>query len=81
MPPKKKYLVTMNNFKNLLIAILTGLLGLSLLTLPAQGAGKSKEAKAVEYQFCLNVYKDNNKADYILGYLDAWITSCAKYRP
>jgi hypothetical protein len=71
----------MNNFKNLLIAILTGLLGLSLFTLPAQGAGKSKEAKTVEYQFCLNVYKDNTKADYIIGYLDDWIKSCAKYRP
>lgn len=36
--PKKKYLVTMNNYKNLLIAILTGLLALSLFTQPAQSA-------------------------------------------
>ena len=33
--PKKKYLLPMNNFKNLLIAILTGLLALSLFTQPA----------------------------------------------
>ena len=71
----------MNTLKNYAIAILTGLLALSLFTQPAQSAGKSKESKTVEYQFCLNVYKDNNKADYIIGYLDDWIKSCAKYRP
>jgi hypothetical protein len=40
--PKKKYLVTMNNFKNLLIAILTGLLALSLFTQPAQSGAIRK---------------------------------------
>jgi hypothetical protein len=32
----------MNNFKNILIVILTGLLGLSLFTLPAQSATTNK---------------------------------------
>jgi len=36
--PKKKYLAPMTNTKNLLIAILTGLLALSLFTQPAQSA-------------------------------------------
>jgi hypothetical protein len=79
--PKKNYFLTMNKFKNLLIAILTGLLGLSLFTFPAQGAGKSKEAKTVEYQFCLNLYKDNSPVSDKLQYLNNWITACAKYRP
>ena len=45
----------MNNFKNLLIAILTGLLALTLLTQPAQSATKSYNAvKLVEYDRCLD---------------------------
>ena len=71
----------MNNYKNLLIAVLTGLLGLSLFTFPAQGAGKSTEAKTVEYQFCLNLYKDNTSVENKPQYLNNWLTACAKYRP
>jgi hypothetical protein len=71
----------MNNFKNLLIAVLTGLLALSLFTQPAQSAGKSKEAKAVEYQACLNTYLDTAVVENKIVYLPRWITSCAKYRP
>jgi hypothetical protein len=71
----------MNNIKNLLIAMLTGLLGLSLFIMPAQGAGKSKEAKVVEYQFCLNLYKDNTQVSDKVQYLSNWINACAKYRP
>ena len=65
----------MNNYKNLLIAILTGLLGLSLFTLPAQGAGKSKEAKTVEYSACLNMYPISELM------LEFYIKKCAPYRP
>jgi len=57
----------MNNFKNLLIATLTGLLVLSLFTQPAQSATNAAEkaadkaaaraaetaAKSIEYQMCL----------------------------
>ena len=74
--PKKKYLLPMNNFKNLLIAILTGLLVLSLFTQPAQSAAKSKEAKAMEYGACINYRITIYQYD-----LDAAITGCAKYRP
>jgi hypothetical protein len=57
--PKKKYLVTMNNFKNLLIAILTGLLALSLFTQPAQSAPKTYDAlKLAQYSTCLQLTKD-----------------------
>jgi len=46
----------MNNFKNLLIAILTGLLALSLFTQPAQSAAKTYDAlKLVQYEACLNL--------------------------
>jgi hypothetical protein len=45
----------MNNYKNLLIAILTGLLALSLFTQPAQSAPKTYDAvKLAEYTACLN---------------------------
>jgi hypothetical protein len=53
--PKKKYLPPMTNTKNLLIAILTGLLALSLFTQPAQSAGKTYDAvKMAEYTACLD---------------------------
>jgi len=45
----------MDKIKNYVIAILTGLLVLSLFTQPAQSApAKSKEAKAMEYLVCMN---------------------------
>lgn len=71
----------MKNYKNYLIALLTGLLALSLFTLPAQGAGKSKEAKVVEYQVCLNTHLDSADVENKIDYLPRWITNCAKYRP
>ena len=47
----------MNNFKNLLIAFLTGLLALSLFTQPAQSAtAKTYDAvKLVQYDRCLDL--------------------------
>jgi hypothetical protein len=71
----------MNNYKNLLIAVLTGLLALSLFTQPAQSAGKSKEAKAVEYQACLNTYLNSAIVEDKINYLSKWIAACTKYRP
>ena len=69
----------MNNFKNLLIAILAGLLALSLFTQPAQSAtAKSKEAKAVEYLFCLQE-RELNYYDY--QSMEAHFKECARYRP
>lgn len=65
----------MNNYKNLLIAILTGLLALSLFTQPAQSAGISKEAKVVQYTVCMNLSADN------FGEMGEAIAQCAKYRP
>lgn len=78
--PKKKYLVTMNNFKNLLIAILTGLLALSLFTQPAQSAGKSKEAKAIEYAQCLEL-QTIGQVQPPARVLDTLIAVCNKYQP
>jgi hypothetical protein len=78
--PKKKYLVTMNNFKNLLIAILTGLLALTLFTQPAQSAGKSKEAKAIEYAQCL-VLQTVGQEQPPTRVLDTLIAVCNKYQP
>ena len=49
----------MNNYKNLLIAILTGLLGLSLFTLPAQGSTKAPDAvNLINYEACLKAQLD-----------------------
>ena len=71
----------MNNFKNLLIAILTALLGLSLFIQPAQSAGKSKEAKAAEYALCLQTNEKNRYATYEYPVLDSIFKYCSKYRP
>jgi hypothetical protein len=69
----------MKNYKNYLIALLTGLLVLTLTTQPSIGAGKSKEAKTVEYQECLKRWQAYTGNDPVL--LDAHITLCSKYRP
>jgi hypothetical protein len=65
----------MNNFKNLLIATLTGLLALSLFSQPAQSASNST-AKAIEYDNCLGIGQPANTL-----VLDSWIKMCKKYRP
>ena len=44
----------MNNFKNLLIAVLTGLLALSLFTQPAQSAGTNYDVRLAQYISCLD---------------------------
>jgi hypothetical protein len=69
----------MDKIKNYAIAILTGLLVLSLFTQPAQSAGKSKEAKAVEYHVCV----DYKMKDYVAFDLmiNTILKECAKYRP
>jgi hypothetical protein len=70
----------MKDKKNLVIALLTGLLALSLFTQPAQSAGSSKEAKMVEYDHCLRLQSDARKIGPQL-YFDAIIKDCLKYKP
>ena len=53
-------------------------IALLLLTQPAQSAGKSKEAKMIEYAQCLESWSKN--ADYP-SQLDSFLITCAKYRP
>lgn len=68
----------MKEIKNIIIVTLIGLLAVSMFVQPAQSAGKSKEAKIVEYQLCLHLWtKDSGSAVA----LDTWIKECAKYRP
>jgi hypothetical protein len=73
----------MNNLKNLLIAVLTGLLALSLFTQPAQSAAISKEAKAIEYAHCLALYRQERVAmlDTYQSAVANHISYCVKYRP
>ena len=78
----------MNNFKNLLIAILTGLLALTLFTQPAQSAPKTYDAlKLVQYSACLqftNQGKDedtgrfNMRADLAMA---ETLASCSYLKP
>lgn len=68
----------MKNYKNYLIALLTGLLVLSLSTQQAQSAGKSKEAKAMEYLVCL---QSLGAAENYGSTLTAAIVGCKQYRP
>jgi hypothetical protein len=69
----------MKNYKNYLIGVLAGLLVLSLSTTQAQSAGKSKEARSMEYLACLQDYLPSSPG-YALS-LDLAIKNCAKYRP
>jgi hypothetical protein len=72
----------MDKIKNYVIAILTGLLALSLFTQPAQSAGKSKEAKAMEYHVCMSLATQNSSAIiFPVSFTDDAIKTCAKYRP
>jgi len=64
------YLDCMNNFKNVVIAVLTGLLVLTLSS-PNTNAG-SNETKSIEYSACLMREGVN-----IIGAL----RECKKYRP
>ena len=69
----------MKNYKNYLIALLTGLLVLTLTTQPSIGAGKSKEAKAMEYLVCLESKLGNTNLFDLM--FRSVIKECTKYRP
>ncbi len=84
----------MNNFKNLLIAVLTGLLALSLFSQPAQSATTGNTAKAIQYDNCLiralpdfdislDAYTDRAATDLsiFINHIDFVIKACSKYRP
>ena len=72
----------MNNFKNLLIATLTGLLALSLFTQPAQSAGvqalTSKTAKAIQYDHCLRIATNTASSPIAM---EVYIRQCINYLP
>ena len=75
--PKKKYLEGMNNFKNGIIALLTGLLVLTLSTQNSNGATKTYDAvKLAQYSTCLWSYGQNESSGV------AWaIERCSQYKP
>ena len=66
----------MNTFKNLIIALLTGLLALSLFTQPARCAPAkiSTAAKIVQFDFCFIYYATKGGFQYA-------IDECKKYQP
>jgi hypothetical protein len=68
----------MKNYKNYLIALLTGLLVLSLSTQQAQSAGTSAAAKAIQYDHCLT--EASKLFSGILAYSSA-LNECVKYKP
>ena len=65
----------METFKNYLIALLMAIIALLLVTQPAQSAGKSKEAKMIEYARCLELSIGSSVT------FDYDLPKCAKYRP
>ena len=75
----------MDKIKNYVIALLTGLLVLSLFTQPAQSAGKTIQAKQMEYLMCLQGIDFDAKANGLyqnaLVMLEYTVPKCAKYRP
>ena len=86
---EKKYFVPMNNSKNLLIAVLTLLLGVSLFTQPAQSAPKSYDAlKLAQYSACVNAHLNLDIAiievqggNGDLNVNEAINVNCSRYRP
>jgi hypothetical protein len=68
----------MKNYKNYLIALLTGLLVLSLSTQQAQSAGTSAAAKAIQYDHCLT---EASKLFSGITAFSAALNECAKYKP
>lgn len=75
----------MKNYKNYLIALLTGLLVLSLSTQQAQSAASSKDARSIEYAQCLSDFqwkwKEQIKEINIEQFIPLGIKACIKYRP
>jgi len=78
----------MNTFKNLLIALLTGLLALTLLTQPAQSAPKTYDAvKLAEYTACLEAQNNFDIAlMHVSGGIGGIVPSesvlvCKRFRP
>ena len=66
----------MDNIKNAIIAILTGLLALSLFTQPAQSATKTYDAvKLVQYAACIDDFQGTN------GFGTYVLAQCAQYKP
>ena len=66
----------MNNFKNLLIAALPGLLALSLFTQPAQSAPKTYDAvKLIAFEHCLIGYQGSAATTQNA------INECSRFRP
>jgi hypothetical protein len=75
----QEYAFYMKNYKNYVIALLTGLLVLSLSTQQAQSAGTSKEAKIVQYDHCLTNVALKNPTG--LHNIEGEIPLCASYKP
>ena len=82
----------MKNYKNYLIAILTGLLGFSISMYPSQGAAKKDSpAKLIEYASCLASLGDNsstwdpNESASYDSQFSSWVyqtvSSCSKWKP
>jgi len=69
----------MKNYKNYLIAILSGLLMLSLSTQQAQSAGTSATAKAIQNDHCITMFSGDNKG--AATFIENIFATCAKYKP
>lgn len=67
----------MKDMKNLLIAVLTFLLAVSIYT---QIVGMN-QAKMIEYQICLNSSVEGAEKAVIDKWIDLGRSWCAKYRP
>ena len=77
----------MKDIKNYLIAILAGLLVLTLSTQNSQGAGTSATAKAIQYDRCISYFTETAKTSplgFNPSYEQYWNNTliwCGKYKP
>ena len=74
----------MNTFKNVLIAILTGLLALTLLTQPAQSATKTYDAvKLIQYDRCLDFFVAHSVDKNLnqIGSYSSFLKVCDLWKP
>jgi hypothetical protein len=77
----------MKNYRNYLIALLTGLLVLTVTSQPSNGATNNTAAKSIEYDNCIKFYNNNivgQGSPNMKGYPELYtfhLDMCSKYKP
>jgi hypothetical protein len=77
----------MKNYKNYLVALLTGLLVLAVTSQPSNGAPTNTSTKSIQYDNCIKFYNNNivgQGSPKLTGYPELYafhLEMCNKYKP